>query len=196
VQVSGGMRGYFGIGVENISKPMNLGNLMRSAHAFGASFFFTVAPAFDAEQVAKSDTSDAARHLPLYTFDGPDRLVLPRGCRLIGIEFTEDAHELPEFRHPLAAAYVLGREKGSLSPEMTARCDGLVKIPTKFCVNVGVAGALVMYDRLLSQGRFARRPVSPRGSPEPTPAQVRGGQVMRSPKSSEGTAAGGGAAGD
>ncbi|MEX2009990.1 MAG: TrmH family RNA methyltransferase, partial [Dongiaceae bacterium] len=29
------MRGYFGIGVEGISKPMNLGNLMRSAHAFG-----------------------------------------------------------------------------------------------------------------------------------------------------------------
>ena len=36
------MRGYFGIGVEGISKAMNLGNLMRSAHAFGASFFFTV----------------------------------------------------------------------------------------------------------------------------------------------------------
>ena len=40
------MRGYFGIGVEGISKPMNLGNLLRSAHAFGASFFFTVSPAF------------------------------------------------------------------------------------------------------------------------------------------------------
>ncbi len=196
MQVSGGMRGYFGIGVENISKPMNLGNLMRSAHAFGASFFFTVTPAFDAEQVAKSDTSDAVKHLPLYTFAGPDELLLPRGCRLIGIEFTEGAHELPEFRHPLAAAYVLGREKGSLSPEMAARCEALVKIPTKFCVNVGVAGALVMYDRLLSQGRFARRPVSPRASPEPTPAHVRGGQVVRSPKSSEGTAAGGGAAGE
>ncbi|MEE8144119.1 MAG: TrmH family RNA methyltransferase, partial [Kiloniellales bacterium] len=34
------MRGYFAIGVEGISKPMNLGNLLRSAHAFGASFFF------------------------------------------------------------------------------------------------------------------------------------------------------------
>src|SRR3546814_2552323 len=28
------MRGYFGIGVEGISKPMNVGNLFRSAHAF------------------------------------------------------------------------------------------------------------------------------------------------------------------
>ena len=31
------MRGYFGIGVEGISKPMNLGSLFRTAHAFGAS---------------------------------------------------------------------------------------------------------------------------------------------------------------
>src|SRR3546814_8737917 len=37
---SAAMRGYFAIGAEGISKPMNLGSLMRSAHAFGASFFF------------------------------------------------------------------------------------------------------------------------------------------------------------
>lgn len=36
------MRGYFGIGVEGISKSMNVGNLIHSAHAFGASFVFTV----------------------------------------------------------------------------------------------------------------------------------------------------------
>ena len=37
-------RGYFSIGVENISKPMNLGNLIRSAHAFGANSVFTISP--------------------------------------------------------------------------------------------------------------------------------------------------------
>ena len=36
------MRGYFGIGIEGSSKPMNAGNLFRSANAFGASFVFTV----------------------------------------------------------------------------------------------------------------------------------------------------------
>ena len=36
------MRGYFGIGVEGISKTMNVGNLFRTAHAFGASFVFTI----------------------------------------------------------------------------------------------------------------------------------------------------------
>jgi tRNA G18 (ribose-2'-O)-methylase SpoU len=66
---------------------------------------------------------------------------------------------LPSFRHPLRAAYVLGPEKGNLSPELTKRCDHIVKIPAKFCVNVGIAGALVIYDRMVSLGGFAERPV-------------------------------------
>ena len=36
------MRGYFGIGVEGISKQMNVGAIMRTANAFGASFVFTI----------------------------------------------------------------------------------------------------------------------------------------------------------
>ncbi len=173
------MRGYFAIGVEGSSKPMNLGNLLRSAHAFGASFFFTIAPAFQAREVALSDTSDAAKHLPLYSYATVDALTLPRGCALVGVELTPDAVDLPSFRHPAAAAYVLGPERGSLSPALTERCDFVVRIPTKFCVNVGIAGAIVMYDRVISQGRFARRPVNPRSSAEPPPPHVHGPQVRR-----------------
>ena len=36
------MRGYFAVGTDGLSKPMNLGNLLRISHAFGASFFFTI----------------------------------------------------------------------------------------------------------------------------------------------------------
>ncbi len=173
------MRGYFAIGVEGISKPMNLGNLLRSAHAFGASFFFTIAPAFAAREVKVSDTSDAAKHLPLYTYAGVEELTLPRGCALVGVELTPEAVELPSFRHPSAAAYVLGPERGSLSPALTGRCDFLVRIPTSFCVNLGVAGAIVMYDRMISLGRHARRPVNPRAAPEAPAPHVQGGQIIR-----------------
>ncbi len=173
------MRGYFAMGAEGISKPMNLGSLLRSAHAFGASFFFTINPTFEAREVALSDTSDAARHLPLYHHDALSDLQLPRGCQLVGIELTDEAVELPSFRHPLAAAYLLGPERGSLSAETQARCDLVVKIPTKFCVNVGVAGAIVMYDRLISLGRFARRPVNSRAPAEDPPGHVQGPQKIR-----------------
>ncbi len=173
------MRGYFAIGAEGISKPMNLGSLIRSAHAFGASFFFTIAPAFAASEVRLSDTSDAAKHLPLYTYDSVGDLTLPLGCVLVGVEISEDAVELPSFHHPAAAAYVFGPERGELSPDLAARCAQVVKIPTKFSVNVGIAGAIVMYDRLISRGRFADRPVNPRSLPEGLPEHVHGGQVFR-----------------
>jgi len=65
---------------------------------------------------------------------------------------------------------------------LQARCDHVVKIPTKFCVNVGTAGAIVMYDRSISLGRHARRPVNPRAAPDALPDHVQGAQVIRSAK--------------
>ncbi len=153
------MRGYFGIGAEGISKPMNLGAIMRTGHAFGASFVFSVSAAQKIRTVYKADTSKSADHVPYYPWADIDDMALPHGCVLVGVELTDDAVELPSFRHPTAAAYVLGRERGDLSPEMIARCAHVVKIPTRFCVNVSIAGALVLYDRMISMGRYAERPV-------------------------------------
>ncbi len=158
------MRGYFGVGVEGISKSFNLGNLVRTSHAFGASFFFTVNSFVNRREVMTSDTSHAEVHMPFYEYSGVEAMDLPRDCSLVGVELTDDAVDLPSFRHPLRAAYVLGPEKGSLSPEMIARCRHVVKIPTKFCVNVGVAGAITIYDRMISLGSFAERPVRAGGT--------------------------------
>jgi tRNA G18 (ribose-2'-O)-methylase SpoU len=164
------MRGYFGIGVERLSKPMNAGSLFRTAHAFGASFVFTVAANYSRREGGRADTSNAPEHLPLYEFPTVREMRLPEDCALVGVELLDEAVDLPSFRHPRRAAYVLGPERGSLSPELTALCDHVVRIPTKFCINVGFAGALVMYDRTLSLGRFAGRPVHPGGKAEPLPA--------------------------
>lgn len=153
------MRGYFGVGVEGISKGFNLGNLVRTSHAFGASFFFTINASVKYADVKSSDTSHADIHLPFYAYDGLKDFSLPKDCSLVGVELMDDAEDLPSFRHPLRAAYVLGPEKGSLSPELVKRCDHIVKIPAKFCVNVGIAGAMVIYDRMVSLGAWAERPV-------------------------------------
>ncbi len=150
-------RGYFAIGAERISKSLNLGNLMRSAHGFGASFTFTVGATYQALE-AQADTSKGARHLPHYNWRSPEDIALPQGCRLIGVELLDEAIDLPVFKHPLRAAYILGPEKGSLSPEVLARCDQVVKIPTSFCVNVAMAGAIVMYDRIRSRWPSPRLP--------------------------------------
>lgn len=160
------MKGYFAIGAEGISKPMNLGALMRTANAFGASFVFSV-NAEDRTKVAyKSDTSRTFKTVPYYQWESIDEIVLPRECQMVGVELTDEAVDLPEFKHPRMAAYVLGPERGSLSPEMQAKCKHIIKIPTNFCINVSLAGALVMYDRVRSMGGWRDRPVMP-GGPKP-----------------------------
>jgi tRNA G18 (ribose-2'-O)-methylase SpoU len=139
---------------------MNMGNLLRSAHAFGAKFFFTIGAhprAFE----AKSDTSKAIHHLPVYRWANADEMTLPLSCKLVGVELIEDAIDLPSFRHPPHAAYVLGPELGVLSEALLSRCDHVIKIPTAFCINVAMAGAIVMYDRVRSLGSFPDRMDAP-----------------------------------
>ncbi len=153
------MRGYFGVGVEGISKEQNVGTIARSAHSFGASFFFTINPDVNVEAMRTSDTSDAFDHLPYYQYSSPEQLELPMKCTLVGVEFVNDSIELPSFRHPKRAAYILGPEMGNLSDTVLDQCHHVVKIPMKFCVNVGVAAAIMMYDRMICMGSFAERPV-------------------------------------
>ncbi|HWA68651.1 MAG TPA: RNA methyltransferase [Rhizomicrobium sp.] len=171
------MRGYFGVGIEGVSKPMNLGNLVRIAHAFDADFFFSIAPRLKLSD-GKSDTSAAHTALPFYDFAHPDDFRLPIGCRLVGVEITDEAVELPRFRHPHRAAYVFGAERYSLSPQMLSLCEFVVKIPTRFSINVGMAGAIVLYDRLMSQSGYAR-PVTPSGGDPVPPAHSWGAPLSR-----------------
>ena len=173
------LRGYFGVGVEGISKPMNAGAIFRTAHAFGASFAFTVAASYPAREGALADTSKSGGHIPFYKFPDIGSMSLPDDCRIVGVELSDKAVDLPSFRHPSRAAYILGPERGSISPEMSELCEFVVKIPTKFCVNVSVAAAIVMYDRVTSLGRFPPRPVRPGGPIEELPAHVHGDPVFR-----------------
>jgi tRNA G18 (ribose-2'-O)-methylase SpoU len=173
-------RGYFAIGAERISKALNLGNLMRSAHGFGASFTFTIGASYQALE-ARADTSKGQQHLPHYDWRSIAELSLPRSCRLVGVELLDEAVDLPSFRHPLRAAYVLGPEQGELSPELLARCDHVVRIPSSFCVNLAMAGAIVMYDRVRCLGRFADRPVG-EGGPAGAPGAMPGRKVGRGPR--------------
>ena len=172
-------RGYFGVGTEGTSKAMNVGSIIRSAHAFGASFAFTVAGIYEKKVGRKTDTSKAPAHIPFYAFPDIESMVLPDNCQIVGVELTDDAIDLPSFHHPRRAVYILGPERGSLSPEMVEKCDHILKIPTGFCINVGIAAAIVMYDRVQSLGRFAHRPPRPGGPIEELPDHTHGMPVIR-----------------
>ena len=68
---------------------------------------------------------------------------------------------------------MLGPERGRLSEPLLARCDYVVKIPTAFSINVAMAGAIVMYDRVRTLARFAERPVAEGGPAHPRPVSGR-----------------------
>ncbi len=165
------MRGYFGIGIEGVSKPINVGNLIRTAHAFGASFVFTVGANCDLTASA-SDTSHTPNQVPTYHFESINAMRLPEGCSLVGVEIDEVSVMLPGFRHPRRAAYVLGMERIGLSDSMISHCDHLVQVPTTFSLNLATTGGIVMYDRMLSMRKFGERPVMAGGAVEPMPAHV------------------------
>jgi tRNA C32,U32 (ribose-2'-O)-methylase TrmJ len=74
---------------------------------------------------------------------------------------------------------VLGPERAGLSDALLGRCDHVVRIPTRFALNLAVAGALVLYDRLLQHGRFADRPVGSMGVAEALPATGHGAPRFR-----------------
>ena len=178
------MRGYFAIGIEGVSKKENLGNLFRTAHGFGAAFVFAIDEQISkkkARRNAKADTSLVSENIPLYYHDTVEELLLPKGCKLIGIELCDEAVDLPNFRHPRAAAYILGSERMGLSPELQQKCDYIIKIPTVFSLNVATAGAVIMYDRMISLGGYQRQIVTGGHIPK-SPLHTHGGRFTRKPK--------------
>jgi tRNA G18 (ribose-2'-O)-methylase SpoU len=175
------LRGYFGIGIEGASKPRNVGALFRTAHAFGASFVFTIAAHWKVWE-NQSDTSKALGHLPYYEWENAQEMALPRECKIVAVELLDTAVELPSFTHPSRACYVLGRERGAVSKELIDRADYVIQIPTKFCINVGLAGAIVMYDRAASLGRYAPRPIMAGQTPEALSEPFFGDHTPRSAK--------------
>ena len=76
-------------------------------------------------------------------------------------------------------AYLMGPEKGSLTPEVIDRCDHVVRIPTGFCLNVATAGAILMYDRSLVHGGFGERATTSVSMPPPPKAHAHGGRFSR-----------------
>lgn len=140
------MRGYFGIGVENLKTKVNLGTLWRSAYCLGADFIFVIGKRYKKQS---SDTVKAYRHIPFYQYENLDHFLnsRPYDCMLIGIEITNNAKNIYNYVHPERAIYILGAEDSSLT--FLNKCQDVIQISSKFCLNVAVAGSVIMYDRNL-----------------------------------------------
>ncbi len=144
------MRGYFGIGIVGGKTSANVALLMRSAYCFGASFVFTVG---DRYRRMAPDTTATARHVPLFHYQDTADLLshTPQGCARVAVEIREDAVDIGCFQHPERAIYLLGPEDNSLSEDVIAACESVIYIPTAFCLNVAIAGSVVLFHRQLNR---------------------------------------------
>jgi tRNA (guanosine-2'-O-)-methyltransferase len=138
-------RGYYGIGIYHPKTTENIGTLWRTAHNFGADFIFTIGKRYKKQA---SDTTKAERHIPLYEYETFEDLRnhLPRGCSIIFIEQAEGAKNLKDATHPETACYILGAEDYGI-PEHMMHDYQKIFINTPLCLNVSVAGSIVIYDR-------------------------------------------------
>jgi tRNA G18 (ribose-2'-O)-methylase SpoU len=145
-------RGYFGIGIENAKSSDNVGTLWRTAQSFEAAYVYTIGRRY---QRQRTDTTNAIKHLPMQTFaDFPSFFnALPMGCRLVGIELDPRAVTLRKYSHHDQACYLLGAEDHGLSKVARDACHDLIVLPGKHCLNVAVAGSIVLAHRVMQRER-------------------------------------------
>lgn len=139
-------RGFFAIGIQNTKTVQNIGTLWRSASILGAQYIFTVGARYKHQS---SDTLKSWKHIPLFHYLTMEELLegLPHDCLLVGVELDQKSIPVTSFSHPERCVYLLGAEDNGLTPDAIKTCHKLVQLPGDKCMNVAVAGSLIMYDR-------------------------------------------------
>lgn len=145
-------RGYFAVGLCRPRDPANVAHALRASGCFGAAFM-----AFSGQRYQRhaADTQKTYRHMPLInTGSEPESIlsVLPHDCLPVAVEICERAVMLPSYKHHERAYYVLGPEDGSVPDSVVAQCVDVVRIPSRFCLNLAAALCVVLYDRVAKGG--------------------------------------------
>ena len=121
-----------------LADPGNVGTLIRTADAFGASVELTPGCADPTGPKALRASAGAVFRVPLGAAEGTRIGLVAHGGRPL--------HEVAAGE---GTVFVLGAERGGLSPEAARNCDELVTIPTPGAaesLNVAAAGAIALYE--------------------------------------------------
>lgn len=142
-------RGYFAVHLFNPRDHNNVGSALRACGAFGAAYLSYAGRRY---QKHPSDTQKAYRHMPLHHLgEEAQTLLVPYDCVPVAVEIVDGAVPLEHYAHPERALYVFGPEDGSIAPSVLAQCRDVVRIPSTFCLNLGAAVNVVLYDRTAKQ---------------------------------------------
>jgi tRNA(Leu) C34 or U34 (ribose-2'-O)-methylase TrmL len=134
---------YFGVGLYHAKNHINVGNVLRAAGCFGASFVATQGSRF---RKACTDTFSAWKSIPLFEVED-FRHVVPYDAVPVAVDLVEGAERLETYVHPRRAFYIFGGEDQTLGKPVLEWCRDVVVIPAG-CLNLAAAVNIVMYDRV------------------------------------------------
>lgn len=141
------MRGYAAIALDRCKDKANLGGVLRAAGCFGAALVLV-----SEGRMGKysTDTMKMYKHVPCMEVRDVMQS-LPFGTTPVAVEITDKARSIHNFIHPENAIYIFGPEDGSIQPKILERVPVIIKIPTKYCLNLAAAVNVVLYDRFCKQ---------------------------------------------
>lgn len=124
-----------------VADPGNLGTILRTADAFGASVALSPGCADPTGPKALRASAGAAFRVPLAGFDEP------QGMRIALV--SEGGRPLAELGPGVPVTYVLGAERDGLPDDVVTACDEKATIslaPGAESLNVAIAGAIALYE--------------------------------------------------
>ena len=125
----------------HVADPGNLGTILRTADAFGASVALSSGSADPTGPKAVRASAGAVFRVPLAGFDEPD------GTRVALV--SHGGLPLAELDTGVPVTYVLGAEREGLPDDVVAACDQTATIPLApdaESLNVAIAGAIALYE--------------------------------------------------
>jgi len=125
----------------HVADPGNLGTILRTADAFGASVGLSPGCADPTGPKALRASAGAVFRVPLARFDEPS------GTRIALV--SHGGRPLADLEPGVPVTYVLGAERQGLPDDVVAACDETATIPLApgaESLNVAVAGAIALYE--------------------------------------------------
>ena len=129
----------------NISKPVNFGNLIRTANAFGAEPIAVGKKDFSRCGATAGTRLTKVHHF--YTLPDACEFVRSQGCSICGVEISPDSNPIHEHPFTGSTAFMMGNEGEGLSQKQIRMCDQLVYIPqfgNAVSLNVNVAAGIIL----------------------------------------------------
>ncbi|MDQ3812322.1 MAG: TrmH family RNA methyltransferase [Armatimonadota bacterium] len=129
----------------------NVAQVVRAAACFGVESIELYQPRYQPASGRKGDRRPRPLRMKDYRtvrIATAAAVPFPTGYTPVAVEFLDNAEVLWTFEHPDRAVYIFGPEDGSIERETLAQCHRVVRIPSRFCLNLASTVHIVLYDRM------------------------------------------------